>query len=189
MQLKRRDFLQVTGAGLLAGAAISGCEGEKPAATAALNPPASAPAVSILGHMRATVERLGDALVPGAAQAGIAGYLESQLGAKPENALLMLRYLGVPAPYRDFYMVALEAVENWSQARFSASVSQLSSEQLAQLVQDLAANKPGDWGAPAAAFFYFVLRADACDVVYGTRAGFARLGIPYMAHIEPAQDW
>ena len=23
----------------------------------------------------------------------------------------------------------------------------------------------------------------------GTRAGFARLGIPYMAHIEPAQDW
>ena len=38
-------------------------------------------------------------------------------------------------------------------------------------------------------FFYFVLRNDAVDVVYGTKDGIESLGIPYMAHIEPPSRW
>jgi hypothetical protein len=34
-----------------------------------------------------------------------------------------------------------------------------------------------------------VLRNDALDVVYGTRRGFASLGVPYMAHILPPTSW
>ena len=32
-------------------------------------------------------------------------------------------------------------------------------------------------------------RPDAIDVVYGTKAGFEQLGVPYMAHIEPPSRW
>ena len=38
-------------------------------------------------------------------------------------------------------------------------------------------------------FFYFVLRNDAVDVVYGTKAGVESLDIPYMAHVEPPSRW
>jgi hypothetical protein len=37
--------------------------------------------------------------------------------------------------------------------------------------------------------FWFVLRSDAVDVVYGTKEGVERLGLPYMAHIEPPSRW
>ncbi len=49
---------------------------------------------------------------------------------------------------------------------------------------------PDGWtNAPPAPLFYFALRSDAIDVTYGTMAGFERLDIPYMAHIEPARPW
>jgi hypothetical protein len=44
-------------------------------------------------------------------------------------------------------------------------------------------------GGAAVALLYFVARSDAVDVVYGTQAGFEKLGIPYMAHILPDKDW
>jgi hypothetical protein len=34
-----------------------------------------------------------------------------------------------------------------------------------------------------------VVRSDAVDVVYGTMDGYARLDIPYMAHIAPTTRW
>ena len=45
------------------------------------------------------------------------------------------------------------------------------------------------WRGPPAAFFLFVLRMDAIDVVYGTQDGFDRLDLPYMAHIAPPARW
>ena len=47
---------------------------------------------------------------------------------------------------------------------------------------------PGSSGPPAS-YVMFLLRADALDVVYGTQAGFAQLGIPYSAHILPEANW
>ena len=46
-----------------------------------------------------------------------------------------------------------------------------------------------DWSGPPASYVMFLLRADALDVVYGTQAGFAKLGIPYSAHILPEANW
>ena len=138
---------------------------------------------------RAALDALGEALAPGAAAAGFSAYIEKQLAAKPEDAMLMLRYLGVPAPFADFYLPALAAAQAWSTQTFGKAIEALDGTQVATLVGDIAAGKPSQWAAAPAPFFYFVLRADAADVTYGTKAGFARLGVPYMAHIEPAGDW
>jgi hypothetical protein len=138
---------------------------------------------------RAAFQALADALAPGAGAADFADYLETQLSAPPEQAMLMLRYLGVPAPYADFYLPALAAAQAWSQQKSGKTIEALDPAAIAELVGDIATGKPTTWAAAPAPFFYFVLRADAVDVAYGTRAGFARLGVPYMAHIEPAGDW
>ncbi len=46
-----------------------------------------------------------------------------------------------------------------------------------------------DWMGPPASYAFFVLRADALDVAYGTPEGFATLDIPYAAHIHPEPVW
>lgn len=179
--LNRREFLQAASLSALAAGWLAGC-------STPTTGPAATPVV-LDDAQRAILDVLGEALAPGAAAAGFSAYLEAQLAAPPEEALLMLRYLGVPPPYSAFYLPALAAVDRWSQSTHGVPASALRAEQAAAVVAELGANKPGEWGAPPAAFFYFVLRADAVDVAYGTRAGFERLGIPYMAHIEPARDW
>ena len=79
---------------------------------------------------------------------------------------------------------------------FAAAVNELESRirelddaQSSALLAEIAGDKAPGWEGPPASFAFFVLRSDACDVVYGTEAGFASLGIPYMAHIAPAQAW
>jgi len=45
------------------------------------------------------------------------------------------------------------------------------------------------WKGAPASFFFFVLRSDAADLVYGTEEGFAKIGVPYAAHIAPKSSW
>ncbi len=122
---------------------------------------------------------LGDALVPGAATAGIAAYIDLQLQAG-DQSLLIGKYLGVDASAQSgFYRAAADNViamtdENTSMPTFIA---------------DMAGDKLSDWIGPPASYVLFVLRADALDVTYGTPEGFENLGIPYMAHIMPEQLW
>jgi hypothetical protein len=53
----------------------------------------------------------------------------------------------------------------------------------------MAQDKLPDWQGLPASLVYFVLRADALDVRYGTQQGFTDLNIPYMAHIAPVTQW
>ena len=187
--MDRRDFLLLGAGGAAVAMALPGC-GPEPAAPASepLTPAATAPRI-LDDAARAALDVLGEALVPGAAAAGFADYLEAQFAAAPARGLLMLRYLGVPPPWQDFYLPALRAAEAYAGVRFGKGISALSATEAAELVGDIAAGKPAQWDAPPAPFFYFVLRADALDVAWGTRAGFERLDIPYMAHIAPRTDW
>ena len=57
------------------------------------------------------------------------------------------------------------------------------------LVTQMAGGTIAGWSGPPSALFYFVIRSDAIDVVYGTQAGFQRLNVPYMAHIVPPSPW
>lgn len=138
---------------------------------------------------RDNLEAFAEALVSGARDAGIAHYLDQQLAAAAEDSLLMLRYLGVPAPYLGFYAAGLEAVASAAQTLFGQPTARLSPQQAQELVRQVAGDTIAGWQGPPGSFFYFVLRADVTDVVYGTEQGFDKLGIPYNAHIDPARAW
>ncbi len=141
------------------------------------------------------LEAIADGIVPGARRAGVAHYIDKQLSVSRTDCLLMLNYLGVPAPYNSFYLTALGSIEKLSVRTFNKGCAAIDADELAQLVAMLYSGDVSDseggfeWQGPPAPFFFFVLRADACDVVYGTEQGAKNLKIPYMAHIAPVQNW
>ena len=138
-----------------------------------------------------TLQGLCDAMVPGAREAGIAHYIDKQLAqATQGDSLLMLKYLGVPpADFAGFYRAVLGSAQNLAETRHGKTWRELDDARSGALLAEIAGDKAPGWEGPPASFAFFVLRSDACDVVYGTEAGFARLGIPYMAHLSPAQPW
>jgi len=136
-----------------------------------------------------TLDALGEALVPGARQAGISHFVDQQISIPPEEALLEARILNVRPPYANFYRAALGAVDGASQKVKGRSFAQLSEEEQRSLIGDIRQNKIDGWQGPPAPFVYLILRSDAVDVVYGTMDGYANLGIPYMAHIAPTKRW
>jgi hypothetical protein len=122
---------------------------------------------------------VGDALVPGAATAGIAAYIDLQLQAG-DQSLLIGKYLGVnTSSQSDFYQAAADNVIAMTDENTSAQT----------LMTGMASDSLSEWVGPPASYVLFVLRADALDVTYGTPEGFENLGIPYMAHIMPEQPW
>jgi len=127
-----------------------------------------------LGH-------LGEALVPGARAAGMAHYVDHHISVPAAESLLILRYLDIAGPYADFYRAGL--------AQLARSTGGNAAD-WAAIARSLATGTIAPWDdAPPAALFYFALRADAVDVVYGTQAGFERLGVPYLPHIPPGARW
>jgi len=149
----------------------------------------SVPLVVLSASEQRTLEALGDTLLPGAAAEGLAHYLDHQLAAPPADSLLMLRYLDVPPPYAAFYQPCLAAVDASCQTQHDQRFDELDAAERTAFVGVMQKGNPAGWQGPPAPFFYFVLRSDAVDVVYGTQAGFEKLGVPYMAHIPPATNW
>lgn len=138
----------------------------------------------------ALVERLGDVLAIGAGQAGLAHFLAAQLRKAHADSLLILRYLDIPPPYLDFYRAGLKAVADSAMTAHGQPFADLDQEAALAFVRTLMTGNPPGWTAALPApLFMFVLRADAVDVNYGTPAGFARLKVPYMAHIDPDPVW
>ena len=137
----------------------------------------------------ATLDALGETLVPGARQAGISQFVDQQISIPAEEALLEARILNVRPPYANFYRAALGAVERASQALNGQPFADLSQAEQRSLVDNMRQNKVEGWQGPPGPFVYLVLRSDAVDVVYGTMDGYAALGIPYKPHIAPSKRW
>jgi hypothetical protein len=137
-----------------------------------------------------TLEAMGETLVPGAKQAGIANFVDQQLSIPHGEALLEARILNVRPPYANFYRAALGAVDKASQAKNSdKKFAQLGADERTAFVDLMRQNKIDGWQGPPGPFIYLLLRSDAVDVVYGTVEGYAKLGIPYMPHIAPEKRW
>jgi Gluconate 2-dehydrogenase subunit 3 len=137
----------------------------------------------------AVVDALGEILLPGSSAAGLPHYIDHQLSGDPADSMLMIKYLGVAAPFDAFYKDGLQATNTLARAVYGKPFPQLSQEQGTALVSKMSGGQVEGWQGPPAGLFYFVLRSDAIDVVYGTKTGFEQLGIPYMAHIEPPSRW
>lgn len=137
----------------------------------------------------ALLERLAEALVPGAASAGVTHFIDHQLGEEPGDCLLIAKYFQVPPPYRAFYRQGVKGCDQLAQERFNKAVTALNDAQLDELIKTI--GKPGTATADGfdLSLFYLCLRSDAVDVVYGTPEGFEKLNVPYMAHIMPPEGW
>jgi hypothetical protein len=136
------------------------------------------------------LEALGEILLPKSDQAGIAHYIDHQLSEPPGDSMLMLKYLGVAPPFVEFYRTGLAGVEGAAHTAYRKSLVDLDAQEGAALVSSLASGRPvKGWSGPPAGLFYFALRSDAIDSVYGTQQGFDTLKVPYMAHIVPPSRW
>jgi hypothetical protein len=130
---------------------------------------------------------LGEMLLPGAAQAGMSRYIDTQLAS--DEPLLLLKYVDFPGSLTAFYRGGLGALEQCSQRLHQRAFHALAGQEQSSLLQSLLQQQLPEWQGPPGPLFYFVLRNDALDVCYGTEAGFAQLGVPYMAHIAPERPW
>ena len=133
----------------------------------------------------ATLEAVGEALVPGARKAGIVPFVDQQISIPPEEALLEARIMNVRPPYANFYRAALSAIDRASKGAFTA----LDAAGQHAFIDAMRQGTLDGWQGPPAPFVYFLLRTDAVDVVYGTMEGYAQLGVPYMPHIAPTKSW
>jgi hypothetical protein len=67
------------------------------------------PLRTLTAEQAATIDALGETLVPGAKQAGITNFVDQQISGPAEEALLEARILNVKPPYANFYRAALGA--------------------------------------------------------------------------------
>jgi len=184
MQTSRRSFIQHSAGGVALALAYS------IAGSVVLLTPAQARAKGVAQNQLPAqeirmLEKLAEALVPGAAEAGVAHFVDHQLGVDPDDALLIAKYFQVPPPYKNFYRDGLKAAAALAMQRFNTPLLSLDAKQMHDLAGEM-----GQPGAGNALFlFYLCLRSDAVDVVYGTPDGFERLRVPLMAHIMPPEDW
>jgi hypothetical protein len=183
--LERRVFLKGASMGLFAftigGAEILMSPGEARARAVPFR---------LLGAEEAeTLEALGETLLPGAREAGIAHFIDQQVSVTPGEALLEARIVNVRPPYINFYRAAIGGIDKASMARGGKRFAALTAAEQHDFIDQLRQNKIDGWQGPPAGQVYFVLRSDAVDVVYGTMEGYESLGVPYMAHIEPDKRW
>jgi len=147
------------------------------------------PLRTLTADQAATLDAVGETLVPGAKQAGISNFVDQQISRPAEEALLQARILNVRPPFANFYRAALGAIDGASSAAKGKKFAELSPDEQHDFVNLIRQGKTDGWQGPPGPFVYTVLRSDAVDVVYATMDGYAMLGVPYMPHIAPTQKW
>jgi hypothetical protein len=147
------------------------------------------PLRTLTADQAATLDAVGETLVPGAKDAGITNFVDQQISIPAEDALLQARILNVRPPFADFYRAALGAIDGASEKTQGKKFAQLTAAEQHDFVGLMRINKIDGWQGPPGPFIFNVLRSDAVDVVYGTMEGYAMLGVPYMPHIAPTKKW
>jgi Gluconate 2-dehydrogenase subunit 3 len=147
------------------------------------------PLRTLTAEQAATLDAVGETLVPGAKEAGITNFVDQQLSIPAEDALLQARIFNVRPPFANFYRAALGAIDGASEKMKGKKFAQLTADEQHDFVAAMRINKIDGWQGPPGPFIFNILRSDAVDVVYGTMEGYAMLGVPYMPHIVPTKKW
>jgi len=180
----RRQFLS----GIAGTAAFTGSVASYPTSLASAKETTLVPLRTFSASQADTYSAWCDLLATGAAKAGVAEFVDKYISEPYGKSLLLLRYFQGDA-LRHFYVAGIGGIDQESQARFKKSFLQLDNKDRLAVVDAAVHAKTVAWTKPDPNFFYFISRSDAVDVVYGTEAGFAALGIPYVAHIPPVTPW
>ena len=98
-----------------------------------------------------TIEALGEALVPGAREAGVAHFIDQQVSVPPGEALLEARIVNIKPPFINFYRAAIGGVEKASTARSGKRFASLSASEQHDFIDQLRQNKLEGWQGPPAA--------------------------------------
>lgn len=141
------------------------------------------------GDEAAQLESFGEALVPGARVAGIAHFVDANLSRPLGDSLLTLRYLDVLPPHDAFYRSGLKALDSVVRKATRKPLAGAGEDELRAVIATMLQGTTEGWDGPPPPLFYLAVRSDAADLVYGTRAAFDRMKVPYMPHIEPQSDW
>ncbi len=136
-----------------------------------------------------TLEAICEHLLSGARENGVAYFVDHQLSLDPNDSLLFIKCFNLEPPYADFYRSALAEISRVSETIYGVSIVDLHQAGAVSLIESLRDGNIAGWNGPPPPLVYHALRNDAVDVVYGTMEGFAHLGIPYLAHIEPPRTW
>ena len=147
----------------------------------------SVPFANLTRQEVSILEAVCEHLLPGASENGVAHFVDRQLQQDPNDSLLFIKCFNVEPPYQAFYQSALAEIDRQSEALYGRDVGSLDGVSASSLIEALRDAQLSDWNGPPPPLVYHVLRNDAVDVVYGTMEGFADLGIPYLAHIEPPE--
>ena len=141
------------------------------------------------GEEAETIEALGETLLPGAREAGVAHFIDQQVSVTPGEALLEARIVNIKPPFINFYRAVIGSVDKASTARSGKRFAALSAAEQHDFIDQLRQNKIEGWQGPGQGLVFFVLRSDGADVVWGTMDGYADLGVPYQPHIIPEIKW
>jgi len=147
------------------------------------------PLRTLTAEQAATLDAVGETLVPGAKEAGITNFVDQQISIAAEQSLLQARILNVRPPFAKFYRAAIRAIDQASEKAKSHRFAELTPDEQHEFINLMRQNKLDGWQGPPGPFVYTVLRSDAVDVVYATMDGYAALGVPYMHHIAPTKRW
>ena len=127
----RREFLARMGGGFVALTIATSAGAMTPAEARA-----KGVALQVLTESEGrTLEALGDVLLPGAAEAGITQYVDSQLASK--TPLLILNYMDFPMPFAEFYRQGLASLEHAALDRHGRSLLKLPASQKTALVREI----------------------------------------------------
>ena len=99
------------------------------------------PLRTLTADQAATLDAMGETLVPGAKEAGITNFVDLQLSIPAEEALLQARILNVRPPYANFYRAALGAIDGASDKTKGRKFAQLTPRRAARFHQPDAAEQ------------------------------------------------
>ena len=184
MRLSRRKFLDTTARAAAVGTAL-GCS---PAGMAMAQGSPDTKLRIFSDAQAKTYAAWCNILAIGAAEAGVALFVDKYLADAYPASLLLTRYLQNP-PFAPFYLAGIAGIDQESRKRFSNPFLDLGEADRNGIVHAAATSSTVAWTDPNPNFFYFISRSDAVDVVYGTVEGFGNLDVPYLEHIRPDQPW
>src|ERR1700704_621272 len=93
------------------------------------------------GEEAETIEALGEALVPGAREPGVAHFIDQQVSVPPGEALLEARIVNIKPPFVNFYRAAIGAVDRASEGKSGRRFAALAATDQRDFVNLMRQNK------------------------------------------------